>query len=288
MVVAPGWRGVGARPTAELVRALDRHDQRRVIGQRAAVEHLGRTDDLHAVADEDVVNVAFARVSQTDRSRGSRRLKSPPTTSGAPAAHRSEVRATSSPSRWRANLVAGRVDVDDPEARPRATPRGPSGALGSARAAACGGRRSGRGGRGSRSRRRRLTPIRSGQRVAIARRAASRPLREVSTNRYSASSSAPRPAGHHGGTSWSSATSHSQPPRAAVNSRRRSRPADGWARPCIRFHVSTRKRITIVGTYTAALAAPLPDRSRADVGRARRRCSPGRPSSSARRSLRRR
>src|SRR6185437_890403 len=83
--------------------------------------------------------------------------------------------------------------------------------------------------------------IRSGQRTAIARRASNSALREVSTSRSSAPSRSPNAAGHHGGTSWSSATSHSHPARAAQNSSNRSRPAGGTERPCRRFQVSTRR-----------------------------------------------
>ncbi len=111
--------------------------------------------------------------------------------------------------------------------------------------------------------------IRSGRRCAIARRRGSSALREVSTVRCSHSSRALSARGHHGGTSCSSATSHSHPASASPKALSRSRPAPGTDRPCIRFHVSTRNRITApASTYTPALAAALPHRSRAVPDRA--------------------
>jgi diaminopropionate ammonia-lyase len=66
-----------------------------------------------------------------------------------------------------------------------------------------------------------LDLIRSGHRSAIARRSHSPALREVSAVRASAAPVARASAGgHHGGTSWSSATSHSQPASAAANASR--------------------------------------------------------------------
>src|SRR6185312_9869734 len=93
--------------------------------------------------------------------------------------------------------------------------------------------------------------IRSGRRTAIARRAGRSALREVSTSRWSAPNRSPNAAGHHGGTSWSSATPHSHAFSAAQNSSNRSWPAPGTDRPCSRFQVSTRNRTG--STYTRRL-----------------------------------
>ena len=60
--------------------------------------------------------------------------------------------------------------------------------------------------------------MRSGARPAIARRSAGSSLRDVSAMRAWASQARASAGAHHGGTSCSSATSHSQPASAAANS----------------------------------------------------------------------
>jgi ornithine carbamoyltransferase len=80
----------------------------------------------------------------------------------------------------------------------------------------------------------------SGLRVEIARRSAGSQLRDVSCRRKSAPAAAASGCGNHGGTSWSSATSHSQPASASANSRCSDRPDGGTERPWKRFHVRTR------------------------------------------------
>jgi ornithine carbamoyltransferase len=80
----------------------------------------------------------------------------------------------------------------------------------------------------------------SGLQSEIARRSGSSQLRDVSCARKSAPAAAASGSGNHGGTSWSSATSHSQPASAAANSRNCDRPEGGTERPWKRFHVRTR------------------------------------------------
>src|SRR4051794_33366437 len=77
----------------------------------------------------------------------------------------------------------------------------------------------------------------SGQRRAAQRRSGSSALRDVSAVRCSAPAARASSGGHHGGTSWSSATSHGHAASAAENSASRSRPAGGTARPWNRFQV---------------------------------------------------
>ena len=79
-------------------------------------------------------------------------------------------------------------------------------------------------------------------RSAIGRRSASPRRRDVSAIRALAPHAGPRCAGHHGGTSCRSATSHSHPASAAVNSGSRFRPLGGTDRPWYRFQVRTRMR----------------------------------------------
>ena len=163
------------------------------------------------------------------RTHGRRRLRSPPSTSGAPAAQR-ERRAP------RAHEVAPaprsacdvRVQVDDPGpvGEPDAVPTRRSG---SRRSGARGARAIARRARGSRSRRRRcdLMQRRASARRRAPQRQAAR-LREVSAVRCVGAARARRAAaGHHGGTSWSSATSHAQPGQRAgeLAQQRRARAA---------------------------------------------------------------
>jgi len=68
-------------------------------------------------------------------------------------------------------------------------------------------------------------------------------LRDVSAMRALASDARPSSAGHHGSTSCSSATSHSQPAIIAAKSGSRERRESGTERPWNRFQVSTRRAI---------------------------------------------
>ena len=71
----------------------------------------------------------------------------------------------------------------------------------------------------------------SGLRSEIARRSGSSQLREVSRVRSCAPAARASAGGHHGGTSCSSATSHSQPASEAANSLSSECPAGGRERP---------------------------------------------------------
>jgi len=71
----------------------------------------------------------------------------------------------------------------------------------------------------------------SGFKSEISRRNHSSELREVSTVRSCAPVASASSGGHHGGTSCSSATSHSQPASAAENSFSSERPAGFGLRP---------------------------------------------------------
>src|SRR5215213_5074786 len=179
-------------------------------------------------------------------------LRSPPNSSGAPAAHSSAVAAASSRSARRCS--GGCVDacrLTTHPASPSATP--------------CITRRSGR----RVSSRVRCCPIarprtrialqpppfapsRSGLRAAIARRTTRQPLRLVSAIRALARVATPSFGGHHGGTSCNSATSHSQPASAAQNSASSGRPAAGRARPWNRFQLRT----TIARSYRSRRTLP--------------------------------
>ena len=82
-------------------------------------------------------------------------------------------------------------------------------------------------------------------RAAIARRSQRNELRLVKALRATAPAAAASGSGHHGGTSCSSATSHSQPAIAAANSAASGRPAAGTARPWKRFQLRTRMPATL-------------------------------------------
>src|SRR5215218_6989963 len=99
-----------------------------------------------------------------------------------------------------------------------------------------------------------LAAIRSGFRAAIARRTGSSVLRLVSAIRATAPLAAASRSGHHGGTSWSSATSQDQPASAAANSAASGRPAAGRARPWKRFQLRMRMRVAYIARppYTGA------------------------------------
>ena len=71
----------------------------------------------------------------------------------------------------------------------------------------------------------------SGLRSEIQRRSGSSQLREVSCVRSCAPAARASAGGHHGGTSWSSATSHFQPASASLNSVSSERPDGGTDRP---------------------------------------------------------
>ena len=100
--------------------------------------------------------------------------------------------------------------------------------------------------------------IASGHRVAIARRIGSSALREVSTSRWSAPRRAPSAGGHHGGTSWSSATSHSHPASASANSSNRSRPAGGTDAAVQQVPGQHAHRLTTQRTLVACRATSSP------------------------------
>ena len=179
------------------------------------------------------------------------RLKSPPKTSGAPAAHSSAAPSASAQSaRVRAfgSVVACRLTTHEPRpGRPvRHAALGQLRQLGDAviadlaaheqRVAAAAPRLHQVGVALGDRRRHRPEPVaRGGRRARLGAGRAGERL------------------GHHGGTSWSIATSHSQPASAAANCAASGAPAGGCARPWKRFQVRTRMvRRTVQGEARAS------------------------------------
>ena len=245
-----------------------------MIRQRAAVEHLGRPDGLHAVGRRRCDRRRGRPRVAARRTRGWRRLKSPPTTSGAAAGP--------APARWRRSAAPSRcARASSALACTLATQ------IPQASRTACTQRRSGKRRRRRvrcatiRSRRARiaLAPppfdwIRSGQRVAIARRSdeqavargehepvlgveLARQRRRPPRRHLLQQRDVPLPAGQRGGEL-----------RAQVASGGRLGAAVHQV-PGEHSQPHRDRR-----TYTAALAAPLPHRSRADRARARRAARP--------------
>ena len=194
-------------------------------------------------------------------------FRSPPKTSGAPPAHASAVAAASSRSARRCSGgCVERVQVDDPAAAASATPcmTRRSGRA-SARASRCSRDRARRA-RGSRCSRRRWR-----QQVRVAGRDRA-PQPEAGVARGAAPSArsrrrrAPSRAGHHGGTSCSSATSHSQPASARQNSAAAAGARAAGSRAAVEevpaSGLGSRATRPVPARRTLpALAAPLPHRA---------------------------
>ena len=189
-----------------------------------------------------VVDIVPADHARSPASSSERMLKSPPSTTGAPPAQPSIVGAASALALRRGGVVrtvACRFPTQFRSASRTAWSRRRSGSRPSTQRALLGDRRP--RAPGSRSHPPPFDLITSGQRVGD--RAAQwqqRVARGQHAPLLGARSAAQAARGHHGGTSCSSATSHSQPASAAANSSSRSRPAGGTARPWSRFQVSTR------------------------------------------------
>ena len=188
-----------------------------VVGQPARVEHLGRVPARPSLnrwstwwpatwRSPGQRDRAQVQVAAEQQQRPRRPARAPRSVSRSAHASRcvEACRLTTQPSSSR---TAVRLAPLGPPREPRR-----SGAPAPARA------------RGSCSRRRRWPSAGPAARLATARRSGSPSCATVSTLRPSAPHAAASAGGHHGGTSCSSATSHSHPASAAANSPSRGAP----------------------------------------------------------------